>query len=33
MVVHTIAYSDSEWFRRQLEKIAEATGGEFHYFE
>jgi len=29
VVVHTVAYSDSEWYREQLQKIAEATGGEF----
>jgi hypothetical protein len=33
LVVHTIAYSDSEWYRSQLEKIAEVTGGEFKWFE
>ena len=29
VVVHTVAYSDSEWYRDQLRKIAEATGGAF----
>jgi len=33
VVVHAIAYSDSKWYRDQLEKIAEATGGEFRWFE
>ncbi|MFT7669491.1 MAG: hypothetical protein ACI8X5_002194 [Planctomycetota bacterium] len=33
VVFHTVAYSDSEWDRSQLEKIAEATGGEFQWFE
>ena len=33
VVFHTIAYSDSQWYRDQLEKIAEATGGEFQWFE
>ena len=31
--VHAIAYSDSEYYREQLEKIASATGGEFKWFE
>jgi hypothetical protein len=29
VVVHTIAYSNSPWYRDQLAKIAEVTGGEF----
>lgn len=33
LVVHAIAYTDSDWYRQQLEKIAEATGGEFRSFE
>jgi HEAT repeat protein len=33
VVVHTVAYSDSEWYREQLLKIAEATGGEFAWEE
>jgi len=33
LVVHTIAYSDSQWYRDQLEKISEVTGGEFRSFE
>jgi hypothetical protein len=33
VVVHTIAYSDSEWYRSQIQKIAEATGGEYRWFE
>ncbi|MDP6370552.1 MAG: hypothetical protein QF615_13160, partial [Planctomycetota bacterium] len=33
LVIHTIAYSDNKWYRDQLEKIAEATGGEFTWFD
>jgi hypothetical protein len=33
VVVHTVVYSDNKWFRDQLEKIAEVTGGEFRWFE
>lgn len=33
VVVHTIAYSDNKWYCDQLEKIADATGGEFQFFE
>jgi hypothetical protein len=33
VVVHAIAYSDSQWYREQLQKIAEVTGGEFRYYE
>lgn len=33
VTVHTIAYSDSKWYRDQMEKIAEASGGEFHWFD
>ena len=33
VVVHTVAYSHSKWFRDQLEKIAEVTGGRFQWFE
>ena len=33
VVFHTIAYSDNQWYQDQLEKIAEATGGEFKSFE
>jgi len=33
VVVHTIVYSDSTWFRQQLEKISEVTGGEHRAFE
>ncbi len=32
VVIHTIAYGDEEWYRQQLQKIAEATGGEFKFF-
>jgi hypothetical protein len=30
---HTVAYTDSKWFREQLVKIAEVTGGESRSFE
>jgi len=33
LVVHTVVYSDSKWFRDQLQKISEATGGEHRAFE
>jgi HEAT repeat protein len=33
IVVHSVAYSDNQWYRDQLEKISEATGGEFQWFE
>jgi len=33
VIFHTIAYSDNKWYRDQMEKIAEATGGEFEWFE
>jgi HEAT repeat protein len=33
VVVHTISYSDNQWYRDQLEKIAQATGGEFKFYE
>jgi len=33
VTVHTIAYSDNGWYREQMEKIAQATGGEFKWFE
>ncbi len=33
VVIHTIAYSDYKWYRDQLEKIAEATGGQFAFKE
>jgi HEAT repeat protein len=33
LTVHTIAYSDSKWYRDQLEEIAKVTGGEFRAFE
>jgi hypothetical protein len=33
VVVHTIAYSERKWYRDQLEKIADATLGEFRWFE
>ncbi len=33
VVVHTIVYSDSNWYREQLEKISAVTGGEHRAFE
>lgn len=29
VTVHTVAYTDNQWFRDQLQKIAEVTGGHF----
>jgi hypothetical protein len=31
--IHAIAYSDNEWYRDQIQRIAESTGGEFRWFE
>ncbi|HEX6812464.1 MAG TPA: HEAT repeat domain-containing protein [Planctomycetota bacterium] len=33
VTVHTIAYTDNKWFRDQLEKIAEVTGGHFEWLQ
>lgn len=33
VTVHTIAYSNRKFFRDQLEAIADATGGDFKWFE
>lgn len=33
VTVHTVAYTDSDWFRDQLQKIAEATGGNFRQLQ
>ena len=33
VTVHTIAYTDNDWYREQLEKIAEAGDGEFKAFD
>ena len=33
VTVHTVAYSNSKWYRDQLEKISEVTGGKFRWFE
>jgi HEAT repeat protein len=33
VVVHTVVYSESQWFRDQLEKIAAATGGRFQWLK
>lgn len=33
VVVHTVVYSERQWYKDQLQKIAEATGGRFQAFE
>ncbi len=33
VTVHTVAYSESKWYRDQLEHIAKVTGGEFRWYE
>lgn len=33
VVIHTVAYTSSQWYRDQIEKIAEATGGQFTFKE
>jgi len=33
VVVHTVVYSERKWYRDQLEKIAQATGGRFKWFK
>ena len=33
VVFHSIAYSDNDWHREQLEQISKATGGTFKWFE
>ncbi len=33
VVVHTVAFSDNDWYRKQLMKIAEVTGGDFEGFK
>ncbi len=33
VVVHTVVYSESDWYRQQLEKLAEATGGTYKAFQ
>ncbi len=33
VTVHTVAYTDNEWFRDQLQKIAEVTGGHFEWLQ
>ncbi|MCU0863484.1 MAG: HEAT repeat domain-containing protein [Planctomycetes bacterium] len=33
VTVHAVAYTDNEWYRDQLKKIAEATGGHFRSLE
>jgi hypothetical protein len=29
VVVHGVAYHESQWYRDQIQKIAESTGGQF----
>ena len=33
VVVHVVAYSDVKFYRDQMQAIAEATQGEFRYYE
>ncbi len=33
VVVHTVVYSGRKWYRDQLQRIAEATGGDFKWFQ
>jgi hypothetical protein len=33
VVVHCVVYSERKWFRDQLEKIAQTTGGDFKWFK
>ncbi|MBI1849086.1 MAG: HEAT repeat domain-containing protein [Planctomycetes bacterium] len=33
VVIHTVAYSDSQWYRDQLQHIADVTGGIFKWFD
>ena len=33
VVVHTVVYSGRKWYRDQLQKIVEATGGDFKWFQ
>jgi hypothetical protein len=33
VTVHCVAYTDSTWFRDQIQKIAEATGGSFEWLK
>lgn len=33
ITVHSIAYSDNDWYAQQLERISDCTGGEFRRFE
>jgi len=33
VTVHTVAYSDVDWYRTQMRKIAESTGGEFRTYD
>ena len=33
VVVHGVVYNDSDWYRKQIEEICKATGGEFRAIE
>jgi len=33
VTIHTVVYSGRKWYRDQLEKIAQTTGGDFKWFE
>ena len=33
VVIHCVVYSERKWYRDQLEKIAQATGGDFKWFK
>lgn len=33
VVVHCVVYSERKWFRDQLERIAQTTGGDFKWFK
>ena len=33
LTVHSVAYTDNTWFRDQLQKIAETTGGHFEWLQ
>ncbi|MCR9245827.1 MAG: HEAT repeat domain-containing protein [bacterium] len=33
VTVHSVAYTDNEWYRDQLQKIAEVTGGHFEWLK
>jgi hypothetical protein len=33
ITVHSIAYTDNDWYAQQLERISDCTDGEFRRFE